>query len=121
MKNIFETFGGAYRQAGDYMVPDIKCPPNVNTGIWGQRRARYLRAEKKVLYFNMLTNGTFNDHLEEIDILAGEMFERLVFQLKREEGLTEQLKATDPLEWVRRMNSIRNRAKKIMYKELICV
>lgn len=121
LKNIFETFGGAYRQAGDYMVPDIKCPQNVNTGIWGQRRARYLRAEKKVLYFNMLTNGTLNDHLEEIDKLAGEMFERLVLQLKREEGLTEQLKAMDSLDWVRRMNNIRNRAEEIIYKELICV
>ena len=69
----------------------------------------------------MLTNGTLNDHLKEIDKLAGEMFERLVLQLKREEGLTEQLKATDSLDWVRRMNNIRNRAEEIMYKELICV
>ena len=121
MKNIFETFGGTYRQDGDYLVPDVKCPGNANIGIWGQRRARYLRAEKKVLYFNMLTNGTLNDYLEEIDKLAGEMFERLVLQLKREEGLTEQLKATDSLDWVRRMNNIRNRAEEIMYKELICV
>lgn len=121
MKTIFETFGGTYRQAGDYMIPDIKCHQNVNTGIWGQRRARYLRDEKKVLYFNMLTNGTLKDHLEEIDKLAGEMFERLVLQLKREEGLTEQLKAMDSLDWVRRMNNIRNRAEEIVYKELICV
>ena len=121
MKTIFETFGGAYRQAGDYMVPDIKCPQNINTGIWGQRRARYLRAEKKVLYFNMLTNGTLSGHLAEIGRSVGEMFEQLVQQMKREEGLTEQLKATDPLDWVRRMNNIRNRAEEIMYKELICV
>ena len=119
MKTIFETFGGTYRQAGDYMIPDIKCLQNVNTGIWGQRRARYLRAEKKVLYFNMLTNGTINNHLEEIDKLADEMFERLVLQLKREDGLNEQLKVVDPLDWVRRMNNIRNSAEKIVYKELI--
>ena len=119
MKTIFETFGGAYRQAGDYMVPDIKCPKNINTGIWGQRRARYLRTEKKMLYFNMLINGTLNDHLEEIDQLAGEMFERLVLQLKHEDGLNEQLKVVDPLDWVRRMNNIRNSAKEIVYKELI--
>ena len=93
MKNIFETFGGAYRQAGDYMVPDIKCPQNVNTGIWGQRRARYLRAEKKVLYFNMLTNGTLLRHLEEIDKSADIMFERLVQKMKLPEGVTEHLKA----------------------------
>ena len=121
MNTIFETLGGTYRQAGDYMVPDIKCAENVDTGIWGQRRARYLRAEKKVLYFNMLTNGTLNDHLEKIDKSACEMFEHLVQQMKQEESLTEQLKATDSLDWVRRMNNIRNRAEEIMYKELICV
>lgn len=121
MKNIFETFGGTYRQASDYMIPDVKCLQNTNTGIWGQRRARYLRTENKMLYFNTLTNGTLNDHLEEINKLAGEMFERVVLQLKREEGLTEQLKAADTLEWVRRMNNIHNRAEEIVYKELICV
>lgn len=119
MKNIFEEFGGIYRQASDYMVPNVNCPEIANIGIWGQRRARYLRAEKKVLYFNMLTNGTLNDHLEEIDKSTGEMFERLVLKLKREENLTEQLKAADTLEWVRRMTNIRNRAAEIVYKELI--
>lgn len=121
MKNIFEEFGGTYRQAGDYMLPDIKCPQNVNTGIWGQRRARYLRTKKKVFYFNMLTNGTLNDHLKEIDKSACETFECLVQQMRQEESLTEQLKAADTLEWVRRMNNIHNRAEEIVYKELICV
>ena len=121
MKTIFETFGGTYRQAGDYLVPDIKCLENANAGIWGQRRARYLRTERKVLYFNMLTNGTLNDHLEEIDKSTGEMFERLVWQMKRSEGITERLKADFPLEWVRRMNSIRNRVDEIIYRELIDV
>ena len=121
MKSLYTAFGGTYREVGDYMVPDIKCPQNANTGIWGQRRSRYLRSEKKVLYFNMLTNGILNDHLAEIDKSAGEMFERLVLQLKREEGMTEHLKATDPLRWVRRMNNIRNRVEEIVCKELICV
>ncbi len=119
MKSLYTAFGGTYREVGDYMVPDIKCPQNANTGIWGQRRSRYLRSEKKVLYFNMLTNGTPKEHLEEIDKSASEMFERLVLQMKREEGLTEQRKAADTLEWVRRMNNIRNRAEEIVYKELI--
>lgn len=119
MKTIFEAFGGTYWQASDYLVPDIKCPENANTGTWGQRRARYLRANKKVIYFNMLINGTLNDHLEEIDKSACEMFEHLVQQMKQEESLTEQLKATDSLDWVRRMNSIRNRAEETVYKELI--
>ena len=121
MKNIFEEFGGTYRQAGDYMLPDIKCPQNVNTGIWGQRRVRYLRTKKKVLYFNMLTSGTLLGHLEEIDKAADTMFERLVQQMKLPEGVTDRLKAEDPLEWVRRMKNIRNRAGEIVYKELICV
>lgn len=119
MKTIFETFGGAYRQAGDYSVPDVKCPGNANIGIWGQRRARYLRAEKKVLYFNMLTNGTLSGHLAEIDKSADIMFERLVQQMKLPEGVTEHLKAGDPLEWARRMNNICNRVDEIVYKELI--
>ena len=119
MKTIFEEFNGTYRQAGDYLVPDIKCPENANTGIWGQRRARYLRAETKVLYFNMLTNGTLDDHLEEIDKSAGEMFERLVQQMKFSEGVTERLKADFPLEWVSRMNNIRNRAEEIILREMI--
>ena len=119
MKTIFEALGGTYRQAGDYLVPDIKCPENANTGIWGQRRARYLRTNKKVIYFNMLINGTLNDHLEEIDKFACEMFERLVQQMKLPEGVTEQLKAEDPLEWVRRTNNVFNRAKETVYKELI--
>lgn len=119
MKTIFEAFGGTYRQAGDYLVPNIKCPQNVNTGIWGQRRARYLRTKKKVLYFNMLTNGTLSDHLAEIDKSADTMFERLVQQMKFSEGVTERLKADLLLEWVSRMNNIRNRAEEIVYKELI--
>ena len=119
MKTIFEAFGGTYWQASDYLVPDIKCPENANTGTWGQRRARYLRANKKVIYFNMLINGTLNDHLEEIDKSACEMFERLVQQMKFPEGVTEQLKAEDPLEWVRRTNNVCNRAEETVYKELI--
>ena len=119
MKTIYETLGGTYRQTGDYLLPAVACTKSANLGIWGQRRARYLREYKKALYFNMLTNGTLNDHLEKIDKSACEMFEHLVQQMKQEESLTEQLKATDSLDWVRRMNSIRNRAEETVYKELI--
>ena len=121
MKTIFETLGGTYRQAGDYLVPDIKCTENANTGIWGQHRERYLRTERKVLYFNLLTIGKLKDHLEEVDRTAREMFERLVLQMEVAEGLTEKMKADAPLEWIRRMNNICNCAHEIVYKELICV
>jgi len=119
MKSLYTALGGTYREVGDYMLPIVKCPKSANTGIWGQRRARYLREYKKVLYFNMLTNGALKEHLEEIDISAGEMFERLVQQIKLSEGITERLKADFPLEWVRCMNNVRNQAEEIVCKELI--
>ena len=119
MKTIFEEFGGTYRQSGDYKLPNVESLESTDIGIWGQCRARYLRNYKKVLYFNMLTNDTLNEHLEEIDESACEIFERLVRQMKLSEGLTERLKADFPSEWVRRMNSICKRAEEIVYKELI--
>lgn len=121
MKSLYTAFGGTYREVGDYMLPNVKCPNSVNTGIWGQHRERYLRTERKVVYFNLLTTGKLKDHLEEVDRSAREIFERLVLQMEVAEGLTEKMKADAPLEWIRRMNNICNCAHEIVYKELICV
>ena len=119
MQAIFETMGGTYRQEGDYLLPNIEVPESPQIGIWGQRRLRYLRTNKKVLYTTMLMDGTLKGHLEEADQSANEMFNLLVAQLKAQEGVTEELKANNQMEWVQRMNSIRNRAEEIVYKELI--
>ena len=121
MQTIFEKFGGTYRQEGDYLLPNFEVPESPQVGIWGQRRLQYLRTNKRVLYTTMLISGTLKDHLEEVDKSAEEMFEQLAVQMEAQEGITEKLKAIKQMEWVQRMNNIRNRVSEIVYKELIYV
>ena len=121
MQTTFEKLGGTYRQVGDYLLPDIEAPESPQTGIWGQRRLQYLRNNQRVLYTTMLMSDTLKAHLEEVDKSAEEMFDQLTVQLKTQEGVTEELKANSQMEWVQRMNSIRNRAAEIVCKELINV
>ena len=121
MQTTFEAMGGTYRQEGDYLLPNIETPESPQIGIWGQQRLQYLRTSKRVLYTTMLMSSTLKDHLEEVDQSAEEMFAQLTMQLKVQEGVTEQLKATNQMEWVQRMNNIRNRVSEIVYKELIYV
>ena len=121
MQTIYEKMGGTYRQEGDYLLPDIEEPKSPQIGFWGQRRLKHLRENKEVLYMTMLMSGTLKDHLEEVDQSADEMLERLVTQMKKQEGITETLKATNQMEWVQRMNNIRSRAEEIVYEELIYV
>ena len=121
MQTIFEAMGGTYRQEGDYLLPNVKAPESPAIGIWGQRRLQYLRTSKRVLYTTMLMGDTLKDHLEGVDKSAEEMFNHLVVQMEAQEGVTEGLKANNQLEWVQRMNNIRNRAAEIIFKELIYV
>ena len=121
MQTTFEKLGGTYRQVGDYLLPDIEAPESPQIGMWGQRRLQYLRTNERVLYTTMLIGDTLKVHLEEVDKFAEEMFNQLIVQLKAQEGVTEELKANDQLEWVQRMNNIRNRAAESVYKELIYV
>lgn len=110
-----------YIPYGDYYVPKVKAPESPNVGIWGQRRHKYLREHKKVLYTGMLLTGKLNAHLEEIDSVAKEMFSQLVKQLSALEEVTESLKAADQMGWVAKMNNIHNRANEIVYQELIYI
>ncbi len=119
MQTTFEKLGGTYRQVGDYLLPNIEVPESPQIGIWGQRRLQYLRTNQKVLYTTMLMGRTLKDHLEEVDQSAEEMYAQLTKQMKVQEGITEELKANNQLEWVQWMNNIRNRAAEIVYKELI--
>ena len=121
MQTIFEAMGGTYRQEGDYLLPNIEAPESPQIGVWGQRRLQYLRTNKNVLYMTMLMSGKLKEHLEEVDKSAEEMFEQLITQIKLKEGITETLKANNQLEWVQRMNNIRNRVSEVVYKELIHV
>ena len=110
-----------YTQQGDYLLPDLKLPeqPKVEIGIFGKRHLRYLEHNRKILYTNLLTKGKLTAHLAEIDKLAEDMFFRLVKQIAEREGVTEQLKANDQMQWVRKMNNIRNRAEEIVNNEMI--
>ena len=121
MQTIYEKRGGTYRQEGDYLLPNIEGPESPQIGIWGQRRLRYLRTNKRVLYTTILMSGKLKDHLEEVDQSAEEMFERLTVQMKTQEGVTEELKASNQLAWVQQMNNICNRVSEIVYRELIYV
>lgn len=113
--------GISYTLQGDYYLPDLKLPDEENKpiGLWGQRHAIHLKHNHKVLYMNFLTSGKLNDHLADIDVQAENMFSRLVKQIAEREGVTEQLKADDQMEWVARMSNIRSRATEIVNNEII--
>ncbi len=120
-KSLFEQMDGTCTQAGDYLLPNLTVPEEEqkSIGIWGQRYARYLKQHHKILYYNLLTSWKLNAHLTEIDRQAEEMFLRLVKQMAEREGVTEQLKAENQMEWVCRMNNIRNRAAEVVNTELV--
>ena len=110
-----------YTQQGDFLLPDLKLPeqPKVEIGIFGKRHLRYLERNRKILYTNMLTKGKLTAYLADIDEQAENMFDQLVRQLAEREGVTEQLKANNQMLWVKKMNSIRNRAEEIVLTELV--
>ena len=110
-----------YELQGDYYLPCLKLPEEeqAHIGIWGQRHLRYLKKHHRVCYANLLTSGKLNSYLVDIDRQAEEMFEQLVKQMAEREGVTEQLKAANSMEWVRKLNSIRYRAVEITNSELI--
>ena len=110
-----------YTQQGDFLLPDLKLPeqPKVEIGIFGKRHLHYLERNRKILYTNMLTKGKLTAYLADIDEQAENMFDQLVRQLAEREGVTEQLKANNQILWVKKMNSIRNRAEEIVNHELI--
>lgn len=121
-KTIFEEMGGTYTQVGDYFLPDLELPEEEQQpiGVWGQRHRRYLKEHCRTTYATLLTSGKLNSYLAGIDRQAEEMFLRLVKQMVETEDITEQLKADNQMEWVRKMNNIRNRAMEIVNSELIC-
>ena len=119
MKTIFEELGGSYSEVAGYRLPNLAIPDTTPIGIWGQRHLRWLKQNRRVTYTNFLTTGRLNDYLQEIDTHANEQLELLIRQLAKAEGVTEQLKAEDQMEWVRRMNSIQNRVEEIISSELI--
>ena len=120
-KTIFEELDGKYERQGDYLIPCITLPTEEEQpiGIWGQRHLNYLKQYRKVTYTNLLTSGRLNTYLADIDKQAQERFERLIEGMKQAQGITEQLKAENALEWTGRMNNIRACAREIVNEEII--
>ncbi len=117
-----EKTGISYTLQGNYYLPDLILPAEKeerHIGVWGQRHAKYLKQNHKVLYMNLFTSGKLNNHLADVDEQAQEMFSRLINQMAEYEGVTEQLKAENQMEWVCRMNNIRSRAREIVNTDLI--
>ena len=120
-KTIFEQTGGTYTMQGDYCLPNLTLPPEEERpiGVWAQRRLRYLKQHHKILYCNLLTSGKLQSHLADVEEEAQSLFLRLVKEYAEKEGVTEQLKAKNPMEWVQKMNNIRNRVAETVCADLI--
>ena len=121
MKSLFEKMGGTYHQEGDYLLPNLALPETAPVGIWGQRRRHYLKTQRGPLYNALLLSGKLDDHLVEVDAQAEAMFSQSVEQLAEQEGITEQLKTENQMEWVGRMNNVRSRAEQVICNQLIYV
>ena len=122
-KHIYnDQTGISYTLHGDYYLPDLTLPDNekgAEIGVYGQRHLRHIKQHKKALYLTLLTTGKLNGYLADIDKQAEEMLFRLVKQMAECEGVTEQLKADNQMEWVVRTNNIRNSAIELVNRELI--
>ena len=121
-KVIYDEKNGLwYELQGDYYIPCLKLPEEEqqSIGVWGQRHLRYIKQNRKVLYLNLLRSGKLNGYLSDLDKQAEEMFSQLLKQMAEREGVTEKLKADNQMEWVGRMNNIRNRVTETVNIELI--
>ena len=121
-KHIFnEQTGISYTLQGDYYLPDLALPEQEDNpiGLWGQRHLNHIKQHRKILYINLLTSVKLNGYLADLDKQAEDMFFRLVKQMAEREGVTEQLKANNPMEWIARMNNIRSRVTEIINNDLI--
>lgn len=121
MKSLFEQLGGTYCKKGDYLIPNLALPKSKENdiAIYGQRHLKFLQEHRRLTYINLLTSGKLNEYLYEIDKQVRERFCRIVKQLKTTQGITEQMKADSPMEWVRKMNCIRQQAEETVLNELV--
>ena len=123
MRSIFEQQGGSYTMQGDYRLPNLLPPTEEEhpIGVWGQRRLNYLEHHRKVLFYNLLTSGKIYSHLADIEEQAQDLFSRLVKEYAEKEGITEQLKATDQMKWVQKINNIQECAMEVVFKDVVFV
>lgn len=123
-ETLFEQFGGTYTRQGDYLLPNLTLPTEEeigDIGIWATRHKRYLKQHHKVIYYNLLTSGKMNSYLADIEQQAQQLFLRLVKDLAEKENITEELKATDMMLWVQKMNNIRSRVAEFVNNEIIYI
>ena len=120
-KSLFEELGGRYKRQGDYLIPCIAllAEEEQSIGIWGQRHLDYLKQYRRVTYTNLLTSGRLNAYLVDVDRQAQERFERLIEGMKQAQGITEQLKEENALEWTGRHNDVRACAREVVEREII--
>lgn len=124
MKSLFEEMGGIYRQEGDYLLPNLSLPPDpeeCRIGKYGRMRHRFLKKHRRALYTSLMLEGTLTKHLAEIDRSCNGRLEIIETAMMKQEGMTEALKASDQMEWLRRRNSIRSRAEEVILTELVYV
>ena len=121
MKTLFEQYGGTYTIQGDYRLPNLIVEETDTRpiGVWGQRRLHYLKHHRKVLYYNLLTSGKLHSHLADTEEQAQELFNHLTADLKQKEGITEQLKSSNQMKWVQKMNNIRNECLNLVNHEIV--
>ena len=121
MKSLFEQLGGTYRKESDYLIPCLTVPAAEEQpiGTWGQRHLDYLKQHRKVTYTNMLTSGRLNTYIADIDRQAQKRFLRIVEQMKQKQGITEQLKVNNPMEWTGKMNCIKQQAEENVITEIV--
>ena len=121
MKSVFEAMGGTYRQCGDFFIPEMALPDTekISIGKYGRMRQRCLKEHRSALYNTMILDGTLWNHLSEVDKTCKDRLDVLVLGMKEKWGITEDLKARDPMAWVGAMNNIRNAAEEILFAEVI--
>lgn len=121
MNALFEKQGGQYEIQSDYRLPCVALPQDETEriGVWGERHKRFLKSQHRVRYYNLLTSGTLDCYLADLDQRAEKMFDDLVKSLAEKEGVKEELKAVAPMEWVKKMNNIRQRATEIVNAKVV--
>lgn len=121
-KHITDKITGiSYTLVGDVYIPNlVSTDTNYEIGCWGRKHKEYIKQYKPAFYTTLLTQCKLNSYLHDVDVRAAEMYDALIKQLAKQEGVTEKLKASDMMLWVRKMNNIRNRATEIVNAEVIC-
>ena len=120
-QTLFEQNGGTYTKQGDYYLPDIKLleQPEYEIGVWGNRRRQYLKHHHRVKYYNMLTQCTLYPHLTDVEQQAQRLFDDLADQIAKQKGISEKMKAENPILWIQIMNNIRHSVTETINNNLI--